>query len=74
MQNILFQIMSHKFRVYFILRWAQPNVTFLLFGVSPGLVVMGRDSYTKVREFESQLHIRDGHFFTFICCKIFNVW
>ena len=36
-------------------------------GGSPGLVVMGRDSYSS--GFESQHHILDGHFFTSICCK-----
>ena len=39
-----------------------------------GLVVIGGGSCSKVREFESQRHILDGHFFTFICCKIFNVF
>ena len=40
---------------------------------SPGLVVMGGDSHSKGCEFESQHHILDGHFFTFICCKTYNV-
>ena len=38
-------------------------------GGSPGLMVMGGDSCSKGREFESQHRILDGHFFTFICCK-----
>ena len=46
----------------------------LLWGGSPGLVVMGGDSCSKGREFESQHRILDGHFFTFICCKICNVF
>ena len=45
----------------------------ILEGGSPGLVVMGRDSCFKGRGFESWHHILDGHFFTFICCKNFNV-
>ena len=31
------------------------------------------DSYSKGCEFESQHHLLDGHFFTFICCKNCNV-
>ena len=31
-------------------------------------MVMGRDSRFKGCEFESQHHILDGHFFTYICC------
>ena len=42
-------------------------------GGSPGLVVMGRDSHSKGRGFESQHRILDGHFFTYICCKNCNV-
>ena len=37
---------------------------------SPGLVVMGGDSRSEGRGFESQCRILDGHFFTLICCKI----
>ena len=33
-----------------------------LMGWSPGLVVMGGDSCSKDREFESQHHILDGQF------------
>ena len=33
---------------------------------SPGLVVMGGDKCSKGREFESQHHILDGHFFTYL--------
>ena len=41
-------------------------------GVSPGLVVMGRDSHSEGRGFESRHRILDGHFFTYICCKNCN--
>ena len=42
---------------------------------SPGLVVMGRDSCSKGRGFESRHSILDGHFFTYICCKNCNdIW
>ena len=34
-----------------------------------GLVVMGDDSCTRGRGFESQHWILDGHFLAFICCK-----
>ena len=43
-------------------------------GGSPGLVVMGGDSCSKGREFESLHHMLDGHFFTSICCENCNVW
>ena len=36
-------------------------------------MVMGGDSCSKDCGFESQYHILDGHFFTFICCKNCNV-
>ena len=42
-------------------------------GGSPGLVVMGRDSRSEGRGFESRHRILDGHFFTCICCKNCNV-
>ena len=42
-------------------------------GGSPGLVVMGRDSRSKGRGFESRHRILDVHFFTNICCKNCNV-
>ena len=42
-------------------------------GGSPGLVVMGGDSCSKVCWFKSQHCILDGHFLTFICCKNCNV-
>ena len=42
-------------------------------GGSPGLVIIGWDSCCKGREFESRHCILDGHLFTFICCKNFNV-
>ena len=38
----------------------------------PGLVVMGGDSCTKGRGFESLHRILDGQFFTDICCKNCN--
>ena len=41
-------------------------------GGSPGLVVMGGDSCSDDRGFESWHHILDGHFFPLICCKICN--
>ena len=40
-----------------------------LSGREPGLVVMGGDSLSEGRGFESQHRILDGHFFTYICCK-----
>ena len=55
-------------------RIREPLVTSVLQGGSPGLVVMGGDSCSKGREFESQHHILDGYFFTFICCKNSNVF
>ena len=39
-------------------------------GGSPSLVVMGDDSCSKGRGFESQRRILDGHIFTLICCKV----
>ena len=42
-------------------------------GGSPGLVVMGGDSCSEGREFQSKHHILDGHFHIPICCKICNV-
>ena len=47
----------------------QKQTTYHLLGGSPGLVVMGVDSRSKGRGFESQRRILDGHFFTLICCK-----
>ena len=38
-------------------------------GVSTGVVVMGGDSCSERRVFESQHHMLDGPFFTLICCK-----
>ena len=38
-------------------------------GGSPGLVVMGDDSCSKGRGFESRCHMLDGIFVTLICCK-----
>ena len=37
--------------------------------ISHGLVVMGRDSGSEGRGFESRHRILDGHFFTYICSK-----
>ena len=42
-------------------------------GVSPGLVVMGGNSYSKGHGFKSLHRILDEYFFTFICCKNCNV-
>ena len=42
----------------------------IAWGGSPGLVVMGRDSCSEGRGFESRCRILDGHFITLICCKI----
>ena len=42
-------------------------------GGSPGLVVMGGDSRSKVRGFESQHRILDGHFSHIFVVKICNV-
>ena len=36
----------------------------------PGLVVMGVDSCSEGRGFESRYCILHGHYFTLICCKI----
>ena len=36
-------------------------------------MVMGRDSRSEGRGFESRHRILDGHFFTYICCKNCNV-
>ena len=41
---------------------------------SPGLVVMGGDSISECRGFESQYRILNGHFFPLICCKNCNVY
>ena len=38
------------------------EVTTLIMGRSPGLVVMGGDLHSRVREFESQHQILDGQF------------
>ena len=39
-------------------------------GGSPGLVVMGRDSHSKGRGFDSRCHILDGHFSHLFVLKI----
>ena len=36
-------------------------------------MVMGGDSRSKGHEFKSRHCILDGHFYTYICCKFFNV-
>ena len=38
--------------------------------LATGLVVMGQVSCSEGRGFESRHLILDGHFFTYICCKI----
>ena len=45
------------------------NKEYNIKGGSPGLVVMGDDSCSNGRVFESHRHILDGHFFALICCK-----
>ena len=35
-------------------------------------MVMGRDSHSDGRGFESRHRILDGHFFRYICCKNCN--
>ena len=60
--------------------WPLFQLIFVLFkqtiqeGGSPGLVVMGGDSCSEGRGFESQHHKLDGHVLTYICCKNFNVY
>ena len=46
-----------------------PFKNVLVYGGSPGLVVMGGDLCSKGRAFESQHYLLDGHIFTFIYCK-----
>ena len=41
----------------------------ILEGGSPGLVVMGRDSRSEGRRFESRHCILERHFFTYFCSK-----
>ena len=41
-----------------------------MYGGSPGLVVMGGDSCSKGRKFESRHHILDGHFSHLFAVKI----
>ena len=36
-------------------------------------MVMGGDSCARGRGFESQYQIQDGHFFTYNCCKNYDV-
>ena len=43
-------------KTYVIKKWP-------VWGGSPGLMVMGGDSCSKGRGFESRHHILDGHFF-----------
>ena len=38
-------------------------------GGSPGLLVMGGDSYREGRGFESQHHILDGHYYHIFVVK-----
>ena len=45
-----------------------------LLGGSPGLVVMGRDSRSEGREFESQHHILDAHFSHIFVVKIVMIF
>ena len=57
----------------FLFRQKTKHNISLLQGGSPGLVVMGGDSCSKGRQFESRHRILDGHFFTFVCWKNWNV-
>ena len=47
-------------------RIREPLVTSVLQGGSPGLVVMGGDSCSKGRVFESRHHILDRHFHIYL--------
>ena len=60
----------------YTLHWTPSNephskVTICLLGGSPGLVVMGGDSHSEGRGFESRCRILDGHFFTLIVVKLY---
>ena len=46
---------------------------FYSMGGTPGLVVMGGDSWSEGNGFESQHCMLDGHFTTLSCCKNCNV-
>ena len=67
LNNIIDFNLSHDFQIP--LRVGS-DVKMYVFGFnfctngSPGLVVMGRDSYSEGGGFESRHHILDGHFFT----------
>ena len=59
----------------FVIAPPLPSEIMFFLGGSSGLVVMRGDSCSKGHEFEPWYHILDGHFFTFICCKILMcVW
>ena len=45
----------------------------IVFGGSPGLVVMRGDSCSDGCGFKSQLSLLDGHLFTYICFQNCNV-
>ena len=48
------------------------SVRSIIYGGSPGLVVMEGDSKSEGRGFESRHCILDGHFLTYICCQNCN--
>ena len=69
-------ICKKLFCSYFDRMQLNSNTKNWLNGGGPGQVVMGGDSCSKGCEFESRHCILDGHLFTFICCKNYNlcVW
>ena len=70
--NNRYHVISHQWKVTVQLSSSLTSKFSSKSGGSPGLVVMGGDSCSKGRGFESLHHILDGHFFTLICCKICN--
>ena len=54
----------------FTLSDSEDQVTNITLGGSPGLVVMGDNSCSRGRGFESRHRLLDEHLFGFICCKI----
>ena len=61
-------VIFYSFGQIVILVWLE----WVCLGGSPGLVVMGGDSCSESRGFESRHCILDGHVFTYICCKNCN--
>ena len=64
--NISFSLFPHMLSLTLSFSFSQAHTCSL--GGSPGLVVMGVDSRSNGRGFESRYRILDGHF-TLICCK-----